>query len=831
MCFIRFFLLFPLIFSFQLNCMRSAVLPAFQSTMLHSSRPLQLHAGKRFLHFNHLKGLYTGLTDEAKPYSPVHAAALAESGWVKRLYEVGNKEDATVKLLNDEKTGLFFLRDNQFRPTQNKSNPCYSLNPPLIGTMIGGLVTEKLNDQKFKSEVLKAWREEHKKMTGEVGSVSKMSAIIDRVYGSSLESKDPESLYLPHTTESLLLAHLYRKTSDKSQMVSYLQTLNKYVPTFDVLINCDQLVNEHYTSEEKQKYSETISSNWPDQELLNKYLDTDYEQTVYRAIKNRFKKPPQVTQGSYAYGPSTVKRPDCFETSMRDIFNHLLINNRNNRDTTFDLSMLPQGLNVRPEFVKFYTDYAGFDTVNNMKNSAIVSAGQAWMNIVSHIPRIDYRYGNYEISSSIKNMIHLFNNLLNCNVTTLEELGAVLSDNRRTVTFKAVRDSITYDNDNEITIIIKEKYQVEQIILNIRPGHTWLSDQKRENKTSDSFTNILLGNNSAHTISKTMASNVPYLAALQPSVGHFDLTIPIDLTIPNNIIYHYALSVPLENPNEILTLISELLYCRTNSGHQKSARFLDLALNLLDKLPHDDSHYTIRAIMVIVHNKTHLRDQRFAEYMKKRSGSTINGIFSCAFEGWGDPVVQLELIRLWPQQFIGFIENVKRKKTDLYQYWVEFLIKHIGFGYDSFLDTFLFKELLPLRENRIVSLSEQEQRALLVKMFPELCKGLKDKETIKIAEFLDVKRPNAYRIPTNFLEYTFYANCLLEFTELLEAGADPDEVFDVILQNDKLPRAHDFLKAVLKFKPVTRFALSSKHYSEETLRLCSEAECMIATRN
>src|SRR5713226_1237686 len=108
-----------------------------------------------------LQGLYTNLPEELRPISPVHGAAKSDSGALQKIYAVESENPApAVKLVQ----ALFYQQGQQFKPTENKSNAAYALNPGVLGLVIGALEKNKLQDPQARTYIINEWRAEYKRM-------------------------------------------------------------------------------------------------------------------------------------------------------------------------------------------------------------------------------------------------------------------------------------------------------------------------------------------------------------------------------------------------------------------------------------------------------------------------------------------------------------------------------------------------------------------------------------------------------------------------------------------------------------------------------------------
>ncbi len=756
----------------------------------------------RSLHHDHLKHLYNGLTDEAKPFSPIHGAALAESGWLKRLYQYGSEQDALTKLVSDEKTGLFHLRDDQFRPTQNKSNPCYSLNPRLVGTIIGSLQNNTFD--KTKDNIAQQWKDEHNRVADRA-SLAKINAVLDTIQKAAQESKHKKHL-LPHSTQSSLLGFLHLKANKKEEPVQYLESLHNHLPVFKESNNAQQLIADHYSNETEQKYAEFLENFKQNYSQTNPigFATDHYEQTIITTIKEQYANvyPPQVIQSAYAYGDSQNRAPDCFETSMRSIFNRLLVNHK---DSSFDLSMLPDTISPRQELIQFYIDYCSFDSVNNQKDSTLVrGAGQAWMNTVSDSPTIEYVRGNYEIRSSAINVINLFNYLLNIKVTTFQELGEALSDHRRKITFQPVNDIEA--KHNTITITITEKNQSDKLLLTIVPGHTFIKDLRKKDSKYGSPYCLTFLNAKDYELNPLTKQNLSCLTALNPRERC--------QTSSDEVLYHYFISQPLHDPNQALLVINEIFY------YKHSPAFFDLAFSLMQSLPNDE-HFIESVIKAIIRYKIHLKDKRFEEYLKNHI-PLLKKIFRQDLSGEEKIFIDGLIYYLPQQEQLDIILDTNEVKS---------LLRRFKYGENHLIDALIFKNLLPLKRHSQLQISHQEQKESLKRIFNYNAEN-SDYLNTTIADELS-KSVNS-NIPGsvtayNLLEYTLYKNKLSEFIELLNMGAQSYRIIDRLLleaswsKHDHNPQAalskiNLFLKEVLNFKPsADNFNLNLSSYTQEEI--------------
>src|SRR5438477_4184907 len=232
--------------------------------------------------------------------------------------------------------------------------------------------------------------------------------------------------------------------------------------------------------------------------------------------------PPKLVRGTYGY-QGQHPRPNCVETAFQDFLNIWLYNPQTQ---LFDLSLLPPGLQLNEAFKKFYEDYKD-------PNQSSDKTGQPFMNMVSNISGVDY-YGqkNYELNAKADNFLKVANHLLGTEAQDLTELGRMLSDQRRTITF-----TLHTPNDQGITkisMLIKDnKTSLElRADLGFSPGHGEISVVGRDegDKTSLLAPAALASN---YTISQEAQA----LFSIQPPSGKFISKYLLSGNIPASFYY------------------------------------------------------------------------------------------------------------------------------------------------------------------------------------------------------------------------------------------------------------------------------------------------------
>jgi ankyrin repeat protein len=435
-----------------------------------------------------LKGLYTGLSEELQPISPVFGAAKSASGVLQKIYAVESDNPApALKLVK----ALFYQHGEQFKPTENKSNAAYALNPGILGLVIGAAEKNKLQDPEVRKYIINEWRAEYKRITDEKKpfsetKINNLLTIINDEYKQDINS-----------ARSILLSFLCEKadlTSDHD-MIHYLSGVNQFLPIFAKEDKGSEKLRTLFTQQSyiPKDYAVLRSQlkSVGENQAANVAETEDFELAVATILdqkRNVSIYPPQVVRSSYGYQGQGI-RPNCVETAMQDLFNILLYNAQTQ---SFDVSLLPSTLKINDAFRRFYEDCKSVNVINTKE------VGQAFMNLVSGIPGIIYRSGNYELPGAREsNFLMLANYLLGTNAQDLHELGQILSDNRRVITF-TLHPVDERTGVIKISMVIKD-YQTGNVLsadLGFKPGHGELSVPDREKGTQISLLNpVLLAQN------------------------------------------------------------------------------------------------------------------------------------------------------------------------------------------------------------------------------------------------------------------------------------------------------------------------------------------------
>jgi hypothetical protein len=511
----------------------------------------------------HLKNMYNNLNNDKKHLSLIHGMALTQSSALRRLFslcEIMTEKDNTLQLMRE----LFHMQGSQLLVTQNKTNPGYSLNAELAARIIHHMQEKTYTETAMKEELIGLWQQEHKRVCGERLTRARVEKILTCIQSAAEEAS--RHFYLPNTVESLLLAFLYNKASDKSYLLKYmceLKALGCYIAS-----NATESLDEIYTLPELNQLRAAIGKTH--KEKGETLFNENYERSLCAlATADSLPLPSQVFQSSYGFKGS-ISRPNCFEAAFHDFLN-LLFYNPESR--TFDLNLLPASVTPRQCLRQFYEDQH-YEQHN--VNSSLV--GQAFMNMVSGLNFIEYfQQKNYEVYPTVDNFIRLANNLLGIEAKNLDQLAKALSDDFSKVTIDCTSES--FGTLLTISITHTKVNKDYTILFKLNPG----SNHAELVRQGDTKEGILCDASFVLTLWDRVIKN-DYDAA---SLALF-LPCSEDIRYPltRGQLVHMCLACDWENPNAVLRaidFISQYLHLYTD--------LKDLMRALLKRLPANDEYF------------------------------------------------------------------------------------------------------------------------------------------------------------------------------------------------------------------------------------------------
>lgn len=727
-----------------------------------------------------------GIIDNSKKHlSPLNGVPLIETPYLQNIYTFANPDEPTTKVV----TSLFHCLDGNLRTTQNKSLPGYSLNSELVADIIGHLENQTFNVQATQQKLIKEWQRIHKQQTGNHLSKTKTKILLDHIYNSYSSTLDhSRSLHIPYITQIILMSFLYRKSENKSELFDYLERLNQHIPVLKKQPN--KISPDNYTAEElKEKEDQFISLST--QEKKNKIV-TEYTEPIISAQLHKIRAnslfPPIVLLAVYGYKSQPVV-PNCCETAMQDLCNMLLANPETKR---FDLGMVPKNIQLHNDLKEFYTNYPFYASVNEQK------IGQAWMNLVSDRPGIEYKEkNNYELIPDATNHLKLLNFLFNINATSWEELGELLSDERRTIKCKLVkRDTQEKLDIIEVSIIFNKEITPQIITMQVNPFHTSYHRTIENTTKQEWHDNILLDLNYAQSNPQNLTRTLLLRTLFGVSKNHNDGTF-----IPLAEKYHDWFGQQLGNIDELLPVLNSML------AHASTyPELLPSIKQIIEQLPNHVHFKRITSDLIFYHY-TYLTDKYCAKYaLKNISPKTTFLILLCALGG----IIILKAVdSLFPKgdeiSKLSHLIHVATQDVDedfnsIYSLLITYKLEKIinrNFGYRKL---YQFIKNNPIAAKKI-GLVLAAHPALFIKFIQYLKKYDSRKNWIKKLHF----DRNAYNMFTN--QMVKDPNLIIDFIQFPEGykilknialGENSEKFAHVIAQNPDIFKNYSFLKLLIE---------------------------------
>ncbi len=409
--------------AYTLLCMSMAPISAMNllGNRSWTLQPTRLHHNqKRTLHIRQLNGAEL---PHAVEKCPVAGSVLLASGYVQNLYRYGDENSPTVQLVRR----LFHEHENIFAPSISKSSPALSITPERSAQLIQSI--DKQVSEKDREKIITQWRADHEKITqGEKLTKSQVTRVLDLIEAAKKERTVRVYPYpiLPWIISGFTAA----KAQNHSEIEQYLTGIGhpKRVSDYDA----DTLINEC-----KGHIAMVQFERAPWKALMN---DKGHNFCVAHILNHdgyiTSKRPPLIENLSCGFkGQSPVTT--CQEDALRSLVNCFVYDPEERK---YDYTRVPTISVVHPDLKSFYTNNSSIDTQGGHE------AAQAWMDIVSGLPGIEYCAGQpdarYELQPSINNVFMLLNRLL-CNNTARDftDLGTKLSSNYRLVTFTVAQES------------------------------------------------------------------------------------------------------------------------------------------------------------------------------------------------------------------------------------------------------------------------------------------------------------------------------------------------------------------------------------------------------
>ena len=412
-------------------------------------------------------------------------AALSHSSyWLKNVVSDNislNKVSITDPMATFTNT-LFQISSDGHISVKTESNELFNaLTPDFFGRLRGAQEKNILDNNSVIEEIVNLGKQNYAKITNDVTTFPEAKIRDFIVAMNNAHKKDSDM------AQSLEDAYLFLRgtLSNNHDLMHYLIGFNRYS---DILSN--QRLEEFKNSITKGGLSA--------QESPSDYNATDFEQfknallkikmpsdqikyardhfalavaAIIDAKRNMELYSPKVImrEGSYNQQPAFST---CAETAILDLLGNICFDEITG---IFDPVHFFPTLKINSDLIAFFERYKHINTINRDKNIQ-----NDFLKLVSGIKGVTYVNNNYEISSiaNEKNLITLCNHFFSIQAKNLDELGKMLSNERRTFTFELVslRDAI---KEIVIKIYDKKTNKRKQMSLYFQPGHSWFQTGDR----------------------------------------------------------------------------------------------------------------------------------------------------------------------------------------------------------------------------------------------------------------------------------------------------------------------------------------------------------------
>ncbi len=377
----------------------------------------------RSLHTHDLRG-----THRLGAHSPALGAYFLASQDVLQAYQLQDDPLGTL-------TKLFFYQNptnNQLHITQYNKYLVRAVPP----TVIAQLLQAKSPEYPLKNEeaLISQWHQRYLTFADHVNTpITDKKNFTKKVKRFLTEFRTTAKDIHPPQVSSLLLAVAYKTAAHKKD-------LHEFAQSFSV-----ELPNESYNHKDFEHLEERFQKERIQQEDISPEI---LEKMIYwflkkeQSISHFLLMPPM----SASYKGSPV-RPLCADGTLRTLINMLFYN----PDTQIlDLSVLPESVQktCNPQLQDFIKKHTyPLSSPQYYENSLA-----DWLAVISEIPGIRYKTGNFEIISNRDNNLHLLHYLFGFkDKPSYEEIGKRLSTSNRTITLTPT----TANNEQNSSLSVK----------------------------------------------------------------------------------------------------------------------------------------------------------------------------------------------------------------------------------------------------------------------------------------------------------------------------------------------------------------------------------------
>ena len=489
-----------------------------------------------------------------------------------------------------------------------------------------------------------------------------------------------QAIYLPGTVEGILWAFFFHKIDKLPSLEAKVQAINTCLKSINDIYKNKVTLGRMYNAEQMDTFEEKLAlrddTGVSPQDLQLDKIFKKYDLALHFFIaKLAGSFPPKVSQGSnmyyeYAQGEfSRIGVPDCFETTMNDMFSILWYNRQieGYDNDLFSKSILEngQGFKRLREALKYFylankyqipeTDYTvnGITSlltleslgkitpeqirklsVSDIPPSLMCSSAmkQAFFNLISGHPEIisyDKSVGRqkvFELTPGVGNFVNICNYFYGTKAENVEDLGK--EDGGLSIPSREIKFKSNGDTEINITVHNKRYGDAYSMRVDINPGaHATLTVPGRDVAGLDvlekGFTKGL-----ARNLSNLQRVTIFTLLTSPKLLKDETFTWSVSLL---HLIYY---SLVVKGAKVKLAIIEDVF----KRGHENYERWKGMVHNLIDALPEDRYYKKELARIIIRWGFYHYaKDPFFVQYVD----SVINDpeMYAGGWRGFGLPNV------------------------------------------------------------------------------------------------------------------------------------------------------------------------------------------------
>lgn len=611
------------------------------------------------------KDLFTIIKEEYKYLSPFQGMIWWKNNLIENMYRLGNDNHATIKLIKN----LFYLqKDGTFdctRPTANtdqKNKPgnaaayfTIEVITEFLLLLENNKTREELSslkeriDKKFIRNFIARYPHTFPPNGNFIKNIRKILRLLCESAQESLDSEQNKAFYIPHMTQNILLAYMWKKAEAKQDFIGYFKNLKKgnidIIQTNDIKL-LDAIVTSKYAQEDLIAFFDNLQA-----ETAQSILD-NYEFSICSILSH---KPMEVISHESCVSYKDENFSDCGETLILNFFNFILFDPKKN---IFDINVIEQnGAQINKNLREFYEKNNNPGSMNTKK------IHDEWAIVVSEIPEVIYKQPDFFDSGNPRycniagighiQILKVFKHLLG--IDNFDDLIKICSRKNYHLSYMNKDDYL--DDYNTIIFYINNNQAFE---LQSRRSHFLfkvLEPSIQNNFFSDQIIKKLIGKNQdIRALSLLSIIKSPTVFEHLAS-KNFSKT-PLSLL-------NFAFILPaVKNPNTDIVFIETLFDSLELGSNQNSCYIIEIIKKAYKQLPDDFYYRSILAKLIL-------------KYKEKKLYDFLKNMFE------EDPIEKSSA----DYRYYTLVENILKaiiinEKTDLYD-WFETLFKmveEIGFA-------------------------------------------------------------------------------------------------------------------------------------------------------